>query len=300
MALLALKPKLHKMKTVNSLSGGRTSSYMAVHYPADVNLFACVEIEDRRATPKDAKLVQMCSDKLGHEFIATAEDNRTLTLMFDLEQIIGKEIKWLSERTYDSLFREKHFFGGTPNRLPSWARRYCTVELKLVPIFKYCFLNLLESENDKVKMRIGYRIDEAHRMENFFDRDNEHMNFPIACKTYGQKRQVKKVFHWREAEFPLINDLITQFDVIRFWRDKHLVFPPQSNCVGCFHKDEVSLHLQWENAPDQMRWFADQEKLNKGTWLDTGLKYERIKDLHFTVPIDFENAGVSCSGGCTD
>jgi hypothetical protein len=47
----------------------------------------------------------------------------------------------------------------------------------------------------------------------------------------------------------------------------------------CFHKDEVSLNLQWQEAPAQMQWFADQEKLNKGTWLDNGLKYDRIKDM---------------------
>lgn len=28
------------MKTVNSLSGGKTSSYIAVHYPADIEVFA--------------------------------------------------------------------------------------------------------------------------------------------------------------------------------------------------------------------------------------------------------------------
>lgn len=288
------------MITVNSLSGGRTSSYLAVHYPADINLFALVTIEDVRATPKDKKLVQMVSDKIGKEFIATAEDNRTLQVMFDLEQIIGKEIVWLNERTYDSLFREKHFFGGKPNRLPSWARRYCTVELKLVPIFKYCFINLLEHEQDKVKMRIGYRVDESHRKDKFYDKNNEFMKFPIACKNYLQRRQIKKEYHWREAQFPLIDDQITNFDVIRYWRDKSIVFPPQSNCVGCFHKDEVSLHLQWENAPDQMQWFADQEKLKMGTWLDSNLKYERIKDMQFTMPLDFDMAGVSCAGGCTD
>lgn len=273
---------------------------MAVHYPADVNLFALITIEDRRATPKDKKLVQMVSDKIGKEFIATAEDNRTLTVMFDLEQIIGKEIVWLNERSYDSLFRDKHIFGGIPNRLPSWARRYCTVELKMVPIFKYCFLNVLQTETDKVIMQIGYRADEPHRKINFVNKDAEYMKFPIACKNYGTKKQIHKTFHWRTASFPLIDANINQFEVIRYWRDRHIVFPPQSNCAGCFHKDEVSLHLQWEEAPAQMQWFADQEKLNKGTWLDNGLKYEKIKDFRFTIPIDFSNAGISCSGGCTD
>ena len=288
------------MRTVNSLSGGRTSSFMAVHYPADVNLFALVEIEDPRATPKDKKLVQRVSDKLGHEFIASAENTLTIILMLELEQIIGKEIKWLSERTYDSLFREKHFFGGKPGRLPSWARRYCTVELKMVPIFKYCFLYVLEAEFDKIEMRIGYRYDEMHRKQNFINGDGNVMNFPIACKTYGEKRQIKRKIEWRTASFPLIDNLITQSDVVKYWKDKSLVFPPQSNCVGCFHKDEVSLKLQWGNSPEQMQWFADQEKNGMGTWLDNQLKYETIKDMNFTMPLEFSMAGISCSGGCTD
>ena len=34
------------MKTVNSLSGGKTSSYIAIHYPADYNVFALVHSDD--------------------------------------------------------------------------------------------------------------------------------------------------------------------------------------------------------------------------------------------------------------
>ena len=55
-------------------------------------LFALVTIEDKNAAPDDKKLIQMVSDKIGKEFIATAEDNKTLRVMFDLEQLIGKEI----------------------------------------------------------------------------------------------------------------------------------------------------------------------------------------------------------------
>ena len=53
------------MKTINSLSGGKTSSYLAVHYPADYNIFSLVRIEDKRCTQKDLKLVQLISDKIG-------------------------------------------------------------------------------------------------------------------------------------------------------------------------------------------------------------------------------------------
>jgi diphthamide synthase (EF-2-diphthine--ammonia ligase) len=78
------------MQTINSLSGGKTSSYMAVHYPADYNIFALVTIEDVNCQPKDKSLVQKISDKIGKEFIATAEDDKTLKVIFDLEQKIGK------------------------------------------------------------------------------------------------------------------------------------------------------------------------------------------------------------------
>ena len=61
------------MVTVNSLSGGKTSSYMAVHYPADYNIFALVTIEDVKCKPFDISLIIYVSNKLGKEFISTAE-----------------------------------------------------------------------------------------------------------------------------------------------------------------------------------------------------------------------------------
>jgi hypothetical protein len=66
------------MKTINSLSGGKTSSYLAIHYPADYNMFALITTEDIRSRPKDDALIKMVSDKIGREFIATAESDLTL------------------------------------------------------------------------------------------------------------------------------------------------------------------------------------------------------------------------------
>lgn len=71
------------MKTINSLSGGKTSSFMAVHYPADYNLFSLVCIDDLKCQPKDKSIIKMVNDKLDKngfikeygEFIATAEDD---------------------------------------------------------------------------------------------------------------------------------------------------------------------------------------------------------------------------------
>ena len=68
---------------------------MACHYPADYNVFALVRIEDVNAAPKDKGLIKAVSEKLGVDFIATAEDDKTLKLMLDLEQKIGSPITWL-------------------------------------------------------------------------------------------------------------------------------------------------------------------------------------------------------------
>lgn len=77
------------MITVNSISGGKTSSYLVKHYPSDYNLFALVQVEDVKCAPKDKKLIQLVSDKIGKEFIATVESDLTLKVVLDLEQYIG-------------------------------------------------------------------------------------------------------------------------------------------------------------------------------------------------------------------
>ena len=125
------------MKTINSLSGGKTSSYMAAHYPADYEIFALVTLEDTNCTPKDLGLVKKVSDKIGRQFIATAEDDKTLVVMLELEQKIGREIKWVTGISFDALNKKRK---ALPNRM--W--RYCTTELKMRPIFDWWLQNISE------------------------------------------------------------------------------------------------------------------------------------------------------------
>ena len=46
------------MKTVNSLSGGKTSSYIAANYPANYDVFALVRTDDKNCMFPDKKLRQ--------------------------------------------------------------------------------------------------------------------------------------------------------------------------------------------------------------------------------------------------
>ena len=123
------------MKIINSLSGGKTSSYMAFHYPADYNIFSLVRIEDVNCKPKDKSLIKYVSDKIGMEFIATAESDKTLYVMRDLEQLIGKDIIWVSGQTFEKV---------NGKRLPNQQWRFCTTEMKMRPIFDWWFKNICE------------------------------------------------------------------------------------------------------------------------------------------------------------
>ena len=112
---------------MNSLSGGKTSSYVAVKYPADYNVFALVTTRDNDCKFPDKKLRQKVSDKIGKEFIGTLEEDMIVYTMFDLEQYIGKEISWVAGESFDDLIINRNQYlpnvnlpvPGKPLTLPS-------------------------------------------------------------------------------------------------------------------------------------------------------------------------------------
>ena len=256
------------MHTINSLSGGKTSSYMAVHYPADYNLFALVTIEDYNCQPKDRQLVQKVSDKIGKEFIATAEDDKTLYAIFDLEQKIGKEIIWLNDLSFDELLRKR-------KRLPNKIWRFCTIEMKMMPIFNWWQQNI----NEKVIMNIGYRYDEMERSS----RLSNKIKVVVGRTTDGKRNKWGEI-EWREARFPLIEDKILHYKVKEWADDSGIIFPNDSNCVGCFWKPHQQLRKNWDENTNKMQWFANQEVTRR--WkLET--TYERIKKHPIQSDFDF-------------
>ena len=93
------------MTTVNSLSGGKTSSYIAANYPADVELFSLVRTTDKDCLFPDPKIRQEVSDKIGQEFIGTLEQDAIIYTMLDLEQYIGRKITWITGKPFDEVSR---------------------------------------------------------------------------------------------------------------------------------------------------------------------------------------------------
>jgi hypothetical protein len=270
------------MKKVNSLSGGKTSSYMAVHYPADLNVFALVRIEADYCAPKDKSIVRYASDKIGMDFIATAESDKTLFVMRDLEQLLGKEIIWTTGETFEKVIQKK-------KALPNMMWRFCTTEMKMKPIFDYCQAEIGEIVN----MQIGFRYDEKERA------NHENTSFKTIIGQSENGRNKWKEIEWRVLSYPLIRAKKTHFEVYKWAEQTEMIFPPDSNCVGCFWKPVQQLRKNWEDEPQKMRWFAEQERKMKHKFKKE-MTYDNVKKIGLQQDFIF-GTGSGCQAGfCTD
>jgi hypothetical protein len=322
------------MITVNSLSGGKTSSYLEAHYPADVSLFAlmCLDSHNANVGSKtftiDSHIKQLVNDKLqkfcSHqpEFQGTAEDPLIIKTMLDLEQHTGREITWLRGADFGSLVDEK----GT---LPNKQHRWCTTKFKIKPVFEHLFMY----HSLPCKMRIGYRSDEAHRVNNFRDtfkyathaefvyqsagelapRNMHQVPLPYITKSGKvNKDYIRGYSHpfrhrWAEipfriGEFPLIEDGIDQQDVQRYWKDKNVQFPEDSNCQFCFWKHPQQLRKNFETNPSIMNnaVIIEMMKDDKSTFHHQ-FSMADIRDKVALQGELFQMKGGSCQGGyCTE
>ena len=277
------------MATVNSLSGGKTSSYMAVHYPADYNIFSLVRIEAEYCKPKDESIVKYISDKLKLDFIATAESDKTLYVMRDLEQLLGKEIIWVTGETFDQVCIKK-------KALPNLMMRFCTTEMKIRPIFDWWENNF----NDKIGMNIGFRYDEKERgfdLKTNKKKPEKPFKHIVGKNENGTNKWAET--QWRYEMYPLISGRITHPQVYSWAESTGLIFPPDSNCVGCFWKDVQQLRKNWEDEPLKMRWFSELEQKIKRRFKKE-VSYENIKKIGLQQDFFF-GTGSGCQAGfCTD
>ena len=277
--------------TVTSVSGGKSSAYIAANYPADFLVFALVCIEDSACTPKDKKLVQEVSDRIGREFVATAEDDMILHTILDLEQYLGQEIDWVVGDSFDTVAREKG--GWLPNKL----HRYCTVEMKLRPMFRWWKAKI----GEPVKMQIGFRAGEERRAKRMMERQNDQglLQFKDIVGKHANGNNKWAEMEWQHPTFPMIEDRIHRIDVVNFWKDKPVRFAQLNNCVGCFHRNPILLRKMWEAHPDKMEWFASQERIEgKGQWIHGGSSYDQIAKHRLQFELDLDDFGECDSGHC--
>lgn len=284
------------MKSVNSLSGGKTSSYLAANYPADYNVFSLVRTNDRNCLFPDKKVRQIVSDKIGKEFIGTLEMDTIIYTMLDLEEYLGQKIDWVSGLTFEEVVELPQ-----NNVLPSAIRRYCTEHLKMIPIFDWWKENI----NEVVEMRIGFRANEMRRANNV---KNKLVDGLLGIKhVVGKSKSGRNkwgVTYYQKPVFPLINidNPILKTDIEKFWKDKPVRFAELNNCVGCFHRNELLLKKMWDTHENKMQFFSNLEKdrkyANDTFKMKDEITYQKIKDWKLQTELDFSDFNECDSGYC--
>ena len=259
-----------KLKTVNSLSGGKTSSYIAANYPADYNVFSLVRTDDKNCIFPDKKIRQEVSDRLGTEFIGTLEEDMIIYTMLDLEQFIGSKIDWVTGKTFDEITVRNG-----KRYLPNVTQRFCTTEMKLQPIFDWWRKEI----NKVVEMRIGFRANEQRRAKTMLEKVNKNGNLEFKAIVGKRKTQNKWAnIEWQKPKFPLIDNPTFKDSIENYWQDKNVRFAYLNNCVGCFHRSPVLLKYMSDKHPNKFQWFIDAEKNPYGKrTLKIGMKYKDIK-----------------------
>lgn len=281
------------MKTVNSLSGGKTSSYIAANYPADYNIFSLVRIEDTNCKFPDEKIRKVVEDRIQAPFIGTAEDDKIIYTMLDLEQYIGQPIDWVTGPTFESIIKK----AGT---LPNAFRRFCSSQMKFIPILNWC----QENTELPVEMRIGYRVTEKNRastmLEKLSEDGVEHQKMVVGIHPNSGRRKWK-LLPYRVPSFPLINDGIGKDVIEEYWRDKPVRFAYMNNCVGCFHRNPMLLNHMYQRDEKKMDWFAKQEQKDRGIrWITSnggGPYYEDIKNYKPQFDLFDDDFNQYCDSG---
>jgi len=264
------------MITVNSISGGKTSAYLMKHYPANINIFSLVRVEDKDnlwMKGKDEKTRQLVSDKIGKEFIGTVEMDKIIYTILDLEQHTGQGVNWVAGDTFEQVIK-KH-----GNYLPNKMARFCTTDMKIIPIFNF----LKENTELPVRMRIGLRPTEKNRMANILERADE--NGLEYFKTIVGKSKSGKQNKWGEvpyryAEFPLIEDNIQKDTIYNYWDNQKVRFAYRNNCVGCVNRNPLFLSHIAQKDKESFNWFVKQEE-KTGNTFNTEAAYKDI--LRFGV-----------------
>ncbi len=281
------------MKTVNSLSGGKSSSYIAANYRADYNVFSLVRTDDKKCLYPDKKIRQIVSDKIGVDFIGTLEQDNIIKIMLDLEQFIGSEIIWLAPPTFDDIIN-KNLKGKV---LPNQMHRQCTHYMKFKPILEWWHKTIGET----CDMRIGFRYGEERRKKRIDERliDGYQWDKVIVGKSKNGRNKWENK-RWRAISYPLINDMIKSVDVDNYWKNnKQVGFKKgyYNNCVGCFHRNPLFLNKMAQEHKNKMQWFADQEDEAK-YWKDKKLLYKDIMKFQPQMELTFDDFNECDSGFC--
>ena len=259
-----------------SFSGGRTSAYM---------LRRILDAHGGRL-PRDVRVVYANTGK---------ERAETLDFVRDCAERWGVEITWIERDAFDG-YREVSYEtasrDGEPfaelieerRYLPNAVARFCTSELKVLPIAAWMRDQGFEAWVNVV----GLRADEASRVAKVRARN----------ATGDQE--------W-ESVCPLHTARVMRRDVMAFWAAQPFdlaLKPHEGNCDLCFLKgDRVRSRLVRER-PELARWWIEMERRIGGTFVardSYAALASRVRRLPL-LPMDLDpiEDGTSIACACTD
>lgn len=284
------------MKTVNTISGGKSSAVNAILFPADYYNFCLVRIERpdenekrfdcRWMKGKDEPTRKLIEDRIQCDFYGTAEDDTIIYTILDLEQHLGKKINILTGDTFD------HVLKYSGRCLPDPLRRFCTEEMKVKPMFEWWKKEI----NEPALFRIGYRKGEEKRAVKMIKKLNSNGNLEIKTivgKSKNGKKNKWGIVEWQKPEFKLIENLITKDYVENYVKDLPIRFSDKNNCGNCFHSDPLFIAHRArtnDNIREVIKWASTKEKVKhkKDVWFkDKQITMEQI--LKFSEQYTFLN-----------
>jgi len=274
-----------QLKTVTSLSGGKSSGYMWLHYPTDHCLFALVLTDDPATAPKDPGILREVQRRIPG-FVGTTELELTLANVLKLEQEAQRPITWVcayegqsspgyisdsawlpNPLTFDRLTQYR-------KGLPDKTKRFCTEELKVLAIWWHVYLHIFEHPDDMVWMHIGYRADEGHRWVKLQQCKQNRIKYPYSCPVGAKNKRHKH--NWKEHEYripdaPMWRNSIDHLDVMKYWHDAGWAWPLVSNCAHCFYHNDSELQHNYdtsEQGKSVINWGSNLEQ-SKGARFDS-------------------------------
>lgn len=248
---------------VISFSGGRTSAYMLHRI-----------LQAHGGTLPDDVLVCFANTGREHEgtlrFVhdcATHWGVHVRWLEFRLTPAVevgGKARLWAEEVGFNSAARNGEPFEaliGQRKFLPNPVSRFCTTELKIRTIRRWCVEQFGKAFT--WTQVVGLRADEPSRVNRIMD--------PARQKKAGREA--------RNVAVPLAAAGVTKEDVLGFWQaqpfDLMLAGPHEGNCDGCMLKRKAFITLLAREHPERAAWWARMEALTARHTSGRGARFRK-------------------------
>jgi hypothetical protein len=228
---------INNSDTVISFSGGRTSAFMTLEllkeerYKGAIVMFANTGKENEATL----KFVNQVNEYIGGRII-WIEYNPDPDIWFN---IVSYNTASRNGEPFEALISKRKY-------LPNRVARFCTQDLKIRPMKKYC-QKILGWDN--WTNMVGIRYDEPAR--------------------WSKSKSVERgeVF---DVEHPLVRWKITKKDVLDFWSKMPFdlqLKEHEGNCDLCFLKGKKKKQMIARNNPEKFEWWVAMEKKYGGTFV---------------------------------